>query len=177
MINNLQRLLYTLAILAPIPIVPSIIYIIQNGSYTRIVTIVILTSLIIVLYHFWFLWYGKRNLACIDFTPDSTPEEADIEVIKILISYFPTLVQLVLKTTIALWGIFCVALILLIIFMHMNNTIPSPWYSLLGYHYHKIKTEGRSYMMLSKKKNYRSKTTVNSVKRLFDDMLIVENKG
>lgn len=178
MINKLQRLLYALGVIAPILMITSIIYLIRGCTISTKTVLILLASIAIVIYHYWFLWYSKRNLGRIVFTPDTVPEEADKKVFELVATYVIPFVDWIPESkniSIEPWLISAVVCtVLIIVIVSTNNTIPSPWYRLIGYHFHRVESAGKKYTIISKEKNYRNKARINSIKRLFDDLLVIE---
>ena len=175
MINWLQKSLYRLGLLSPILIVNFLIGFFFRDDSSVIMWACLIMGIILLAYHIYFILLAVKKLPLIQFKIDTTPEENDIHAFEIFISYVLPLLELIDGIQILNVNIVCITLFLacFLIITFINNTLPSPMYLLLGYHYHVVKSKDKKYMLLSRRKNYRNVNKELSVRRIFEDLLII----
>jgi hypothetical protein len=154
-----------------------IIYALEDGYYSCLMIFVIAIGVLLLFYHYVFLLLSFKRLARYDFNPSSVPEENDKVVLELAFSYFiPLLEWLIDDKLVAIPKLLvpiATCLIVLIILCNINNTAPSPLYLIIGYHFHTVESDGKTYTIISRRRHYRNTKNISGVKKIFDDMFIV----
>ena len=137
-------------------------------------------SVMLIMYHVMFLNIVLKKLSPMDFLPESTPEENDGFAKGLGVTYvLPIIEWLITKNIFAIdertSGVFLliIGICAVIVSLFANKSYGSPVYLIAGYHFHIVRTAtSKSYILMSKRKNYRNKGQVKRVVRLFEDLLI-----
>lgn len=178
MINGIQKLMYRLGIISPIVIISILIRAYRIHKMTNKMWVVLAAGIICLLYHLLFIKLVSTKIPAMDFMPDTTPQEDDLTLLEITITYAlpfgEWLFDIYVKDlpSYVVPGILCIGLLLILSLM--NNTVPSPMYCLVGYHYHMVESAGKTYRIMTRKKSFRNTRKVKRVKRIFEDMLFLE---
>lgn len=177
MINGIQKMMYRLGIISPIVIISILIRAYRIHKITNKMWIVLGGGIICLLYHLFFIKLVSIKIPAMDFVPSTTPQEDDLTLLEITVTYVipfgEWLFDIYVKElpSCVVPGILCLGL--LIILSLMNNTVPSPTYWLMGYHYHTIESAGKKYRIMARRKSFRNSRKVKRVQRIFEDMLLL----
>lgn len=170
MANKFYKLVYNMSAIAPLLIIFSIVWRIQNKSFA-VCVMVILIAIIPSVFMLRLFSYAKNHLAQIRINANNvTPKDGLF--FTYIFAYASPLASLVIDDiNIWVWMIIGVAIIITAILA--NLVIPNPLLLLLGYHYYSVATEnGISEYSLISKKIYRSNQELKMVGRIFDFLLL-----
>lgn len=170
MANKFYKLVYNMSAIAPLLIIFSIVWRIQNKSFA-VCVMVILIAIIPSVFMLILFSYAKNHLAQIRIKAiDVSPKDSLF--FTYIFAYASPLAGLVIdNVNIWVWMIIGVAII--IIAARANLVIPNPILLFLGYHYYSADTEnGISEYSLISKKIYRNNQELKMVGRIFDFLLV-----
>ena len=175
MISCLQKSLYRLGLLSPILIINFVLGVILRNDSSAIAWVSLVIGIVLLLYHVLFLYLVNKKLPVIQFKVDTVPEENDLRLLEISISYALPLLQFIdgnqrLNPNISCLSLVAVCFVILTV---VNNTFSSPVYVFLGYHYHVVESKNKKYTVISRQKNYRNANKILAIKRVFEDLLII----
>lgn len=176
MISGLQKSLYRLGLLSPILVINFIVGFIQRNDTSAIAYLCLGIGIALLIYHVCFIYLVNKKLPVIRFKAETVPEENDLGLLEIFISYALPLLQFICENHWLDPNITCLGLVIIcfMILTVINNTFPSPVYLLFGYHYHVVESNNKKYTVISRQKNYRNANKILAVKRVFEDLLIIQ---
>ena len=168
--NKFQKIIYNFSAIVPLCLIFSIVWYIQNGTWTIPIVLVSSGIGLIVMFICSFK-YGKRNLAPLQIiTNDLSP--CDGWLIAYVISYMLPFANIVIDDF-NLWVCGIIALIMTVSIPFVNTAMPNPLLFIKGYHFYQISTENgvSGYILISKRK-LRRKQDVKNIKRIFEFLLL-----
>lgn len=168
MISGLQKSLYRLGLLSPILVINFIVGFIQRNDTSTKACLCLAIGIALLICHVRFINLVNKKLPVIHFKAETVPEENDLRLLEISISYALPLLQFIDGNQRLDPNITCLGLVLIcfVILTVINNTFPSPVYVFLGYHYHVVESNNKKYTVISRQKNYRNANKILAVKRV-----------
>lgn len=175
--NTLQKFLYIYAIFSPIVAVINFVYYYKMECLMLWQTVLLAVSLVVLVYHFVFIKIAKRQLQVISFKAEQVPEECDAEVWKLLLTCLIPLLGLIEGIPLAIDKMYLLILIvigiIIILLTQSNQIYASPIYYFMRYHFYKTKSEdGKTYILMSKRKYCRNSNHLERVNCLFEGLLL-----
>lgn len=170
MANTVQKLLYFFSAIAPVCIIFSVVWMVQDKEimFPAILAFVSLIGIVLFIVSFR---YGYKNIApmTIRVTEVST---SDLWILGYIFSYLLPLANMAIEE----WNLLVLAgisLIICVVIPFVNSAIPHPLLFFGRYHFYNLATENgiSSYILISKKK-IRNKKEIKAVGRIFEFLLI-----
>lgn len=172
--NRLQKMLYHLSAASPVCFVFAIVWLIQKRTW-HLPTLCVLLGVIVILVFCKSFKYGLKNLAPIHIrTSDISPNDGWI-VIYIFTYLFPFTSIVLDDFNLNICAI--IAFLMAIVVPYVNSAIPNPILFFMRYHFYNVSAENgiSGYVLISKRK-YRNKQELKLVNRVFDFLLIDEER-
>lgn len=172
--NGFQKMLYHLSAASPICFVFSIVWVIQKSTW-KVPIICTLIGSIVILFFCKSFNYGLKNLAPIPIrTSDISPNDGWI-VIYIFTYLFPFTSIVLDDFNLNICAI--IAFLMASVAPYVNSAIPNPILFFKRYHFYNVSAENgiSGYVLISKRK-YRNKQELKLVNRVFDFLLIDEER-
>lgn len=168
--NVLQKIIYNLSIIAPLLMMTSIVWIIQNNTYCIPIVLILISIAIIVIFKVSFR-YGLKHMAPIKIRTTGIVSY-DEKTCAYLTTYLLPFANMVIKDS-NLIILFCISLLIICGMIFGNTAFPNPLLMLGRFHFYQISTENgvANYLLISKQK-YRNKKQLNTVYRMMEFLLI-----
>ncbi|MBE5954123.1 MAG: hypothetical protein E7257_08220 [Lachnospiraceae bacterium] len=168
--NILQKIVYNLSIIAPLLIMTSIVWIIQNNTYCIPILLISISISIIIGFKVSFRYAMKHMAPIIIRTEQISPH--DEKAFSYLPTYLLPFASIVIKEF-NLIILFCISLLIICGMIFCNTAFPNPVLMLGRYHFYQVSANNgvSNYLLISKQK-YRSKKQLNSVYRMMEFLLI-----
>lgn len=179
MINAFQRFLYILGTISPYGIITSICFGVRV-AHSLYILIILILSVLLLIYHIFFLRLSFNNLPCMDFYANEAPKENDEFAKGFGFVYLIPIIEWILTKNVfdvsersSGWFLLIIGCFAFLISLFSNKSYGSPVYLIMGYHFHTIQADGsKSYVLMSRVKHFRNKKQVRRTIRLFEDLLI-----
>ncbi len=134
----------------------------------RYIWIIFLLSLLLLVYHIFFLRFSLNNLLRMDFHANEALEENDDFAKELGFVYLIPIIEWILTANIfdiseQVSGFFLLTVGWLTFFISLvvNKSYGSPVYLIMGYYFHTIQADGsKHYVLMSRVKNFRNKDQV-----------------
>ncbi|MCI8504993.1 MAG: hypothetical protein HFI67_02245 [Lachnospiraceae bacterium] len=175
--SKFQKFLYTYGIVSPLIVIAISFYWYKSKVILNWQIIVLIISGGFFIYHWHFIKIVTKKLPLMDFRASETPEENDSFAWGFLGTYFAPIIEWLLDFVPAklpeIPYSLLIAIIAFWVALTSNKTYGSPIYFIRGYHFHYVKSEsGKTFVLMSKKKHYRSEKQIKRIIRLFENLLI-----
>ena len=174
--NVLQRFVYNTSVIAPLMIVLSIVWFQQYHTLLIPILLIITSIVLAVLFCCSFLYATKKAENILLNVTEVQPKDG--WVIAYIITYAFPFSSIVLEDfSVILSG--ALALVIVIVMMFANTSIPHPLLFFQRYHFYAISTENgvAEYVFISKNKAIRNSEHIKQVKRMFEYLLIDSQEG
>lgn len=170
MANTLQITIYNLSIIAPLLIMTSINWIVQNNTYGIPIVLILISIISIIGFKVSFR-YALKHMAPIKIRTDQI-SPYDEKAFSYLPTYLLPFASIVIEefNLIILFGI---SLLIICGMIFCNTVFPNPVLMIGKYHFYQVSTDNgvSNYLLISKQK-YRSKKQLDTVYRMMEFLLV-----